>query len=117
MWTMLRTVTLLNVRRESGCVLAPHVVTQWVPADASAGAIAAATKAAAAQRETFIVVPPGYGDVVDRVKTSVFVYEPVRSASVAAIGWVKVMTAVPLDTGPSHVFGAIATCSGCGSAK
>ena len=55
---MLRTVTLLNVRRESGCVLAPQDVTQCVPADACAGISAAASKAAEAHRVTFIDVLP-----------------------------------------------------------
>ena len=51
------------------------------------------------------------------MKTSVFAYAPVRSASVAAIGWVKVIVDVPLETGPAQVLGVIATCSGCGRAK
>src|ERR1700754_835210 len=58
-WTMLRTVTLLSVRRESGCVLAPQVVTQCVPAaDAGAGAVAATTSAAAAHFVSLMTLPP-----------------------------------------------------------
>ena len=58
MCTTWRMVSSVSVRRESGCVLAPQVVTQWVPADASAGMTAAAASAAAAYLMTFIDVPP-----------------------------------------------------------
>ena len=53
---MLRIVTLLSVRRESGWVLAPQLVTQWVPAWAGAGASNAAASAASMMR--FIVCLP-----------------------------------------------------------
>ena len=70
MCTTWRIVSSVSVRRESGCVLAPHVVTQCVPADASAGTSAAAARAAAAYFKTLIEFSP-YGVVVDSVKTSV----------------------------------------------
>src|SRR5215213_4032501 len=57
MWTMLRTVTLVSVRLESGCVLAPHVVTQCVPACAVPGIRAAAASAAATTCVSFIRRP------------------------------------------------------------
>src|SRR5262245_35332467 len=116
-WTMLRNVTLVNVRRESGCVLAPQLVTQCVSACARAGARPAAARAAGAHRVTFLDYPPGYGIVVDRVKTSVFAEPPVRSGSVAVIACANVIVAVPLATGPSQAAGAIATRSGVASAK
>src|SRR3954470_16488494 len=56
-----------------------------------------------------------YGCVVDSVNVSVFEYVPVRSGSLAAIGCVNVIVDVACDTGPDQLFGAMATCSGCGS--
>src|ERR1041384_1678041 len=55
--TTWRIVSSLSVRRESGCVRAPHAVTPCVPADASAGTSAAAARAAAAYLWTLIVLP------------------------------------------------------------
>ncbi len=72
MWTIWRIVRLVSVRRESGCVLAPQVVTQCVPAFASVAGTARTATASAAASLTFMTFSPrSYGVVVDNVKTSV----------------------------------------------
>ena len=42
-----------------------------------------------------------YGSVVDRVSVSVLLYDPVRSASFAAICWRNASETASLDTGPA----------------
>ena len=48
-----------------------------------------------------------YGLVVLSVKVSVFAYAPVRSASVEAIGCLKLIATGSLETGPFYVFSAV----------
>ena len=72
MWTIWRIVRLVSVRRESGCVLAPQVVTQCVPAFAAvAGTARTASASAIASLRLHRLLPRSYGVVVDSVKTSV----------------------------------------------
>src|SRR5690349_2598939 len=49
----------------------------------------------------------GYGVVVLSVNVSVFAYAPVRSASVEAIGCLKLTVTGSLETGPFHVFSVV----------
>src|SRR5262249_20896028 len=56
-----------------------------------------------------------YGVVVDSVKVSVRLYEPVRSASVAPMCWRNVMVTGSLETGAVHVDFENSTCSGSGN--
>src|SRR4051794_20315839 len=63
-----------------------------------------------------------YGVVVDSVNVSVFAYVPVRSGSFAAIGCLKSIATLSLDTGAEYVLtvdgsGVPATCSGEASAN
>src|SRR4051794_41954644 len=63
-----------------------------------------------------------YGVVVDSVNVSDFAYAPVRSGSLAAIGCLKSIATLSLDTGAEYVLtvdgsGVPATCSGEASAN